>query len=284
MIRIKLSAEWASDSDTYNTWSRYMKPGRLWGQLQLVNDDIYDFLAIFNFPRGDYPRERSLLYQFEPFWLRSQFWDPRWIEPEPGIVAGLHTITRWRMPLYWYDNGHTTWTQLLTDQPVKREAISAVISDKQMWEGGVDRVAFVRDWMCAIRADVHLYGRWGNPPGNHFRGGLVDKFKGLRPYKYTIAAENCYERNYFTEKLIDGILSENLVFYSGCPNVADFLNPESFIVIDLKNPAAAASIINDAMRAGEWEKRIRVIREEKRRIMNEMLFFADLERHISLLS
>ena len=59
------------------------------------------------------------------------------------------------------------------------------------------------------------------------------------PYRYTIAVENSAHDNYFTEKIIDALLSECLPFYWGCPNFATHIDPRAFITLPLNDFAAA---------------------------------------------
>ena len=107
-----------------------------------------------------------------------------------------------------------------------------------------------------------------------------EKDRGLFPYKYTYGAENSRENNYFTEKICDAILSECLCFYHGCPNLHDFLHPESYISIDVCDHERSLEIIQSAIANNEWEKRLPYIRESKDKILNELQMLPTLERII----
>src|SRR4029078_11730331 len=113
-----------------------------------------------------------------------------------------------------------------------------------------------------------LYGR-DELPFRSYRGPLpyYAKDAGLFPYKYTFAAENTQERSYFTEKLVDAVLSECLCFYWGCPNIADYIDPHPYICIDVENPAEAVERVLTAIHDDEWGKRIETIRREKVKIL-----------------
>lgn len=58
---------------------------------------------------------------------------------------------------------------------------------------------------------------------------LINKVDGLRLYRYSIVIENCREKNYFTEKLIDCFATGTIPIYWGCPNIGDFFNPSGII-------------------------------------------------------
>jgi hypothetical protein len=101
------------------------------------------------------------------------------------------------------------------------------------------------------------------------------------PYKYVFNAENHEIRNYYTEKLIDGILAECLVFYWGCPNISDYIDSRAYVKLNLENFDKDLEIIKTALRENWWEQRIDIIREEKRKILNHLQFFPRLERIIN---
>ena len=67
------------------------------------------------------------------------------------------------------------------------------------------------------------------------------------PYKYVFNCENNWERNWITEKLVDGILAECLVFYSGAPNVGDYIDRRAFVQLDLIDFEADMKKIQTAM-------------------------------------
>ena len=106
--------------------------------------------------------------------------------------------------------------------------------------------------------------------GPQVRGDIVDKADALLPYRYTFNAENSLEPNYFTEKILDAILCECLCFYDGCPNLEAFLDPETFVRVSMDDPDAAVSIMRKAIAEKEWERRLPAIREQKRRLMEEL--------------
>lgn len=102
-------------------------------------------------------------------------------------------------------------------------------------------------------------------------------------------AENYALPNYFTEKIIDAILSECLIFYWGCPNITSFLDPRSYIVVDLKQSEGhlgsamekSYELIQTSIKNNEWEKRIEYIRKEKKKILNNYSFFPRIDSLIN---
>ena len=73
-------------------------------------------------------------------------------------------------------------------------------------------------------------------------------------------------------------MSEWLCFYYGCPNIDDFIHPQSYINIDLEDFEGSLEVIKSAIENNEWEKRLLYIRESKDKILNELQMFPVLEK------
>ena len=132
--------------------------------------------------------------------------------------------------------------------------------------------------MDAVRVDLYAYD---NPLGFTSWVGPIpgdEKEAALLPYKYFFTAENNSEHNFITEKLWEPLLSETLCFYWGCPNAADWVDPRAFIRLDLDDFEGAFQVMKRAILANEWEKRLDIIRREKRKVLDHYQFFPTLER------
>jgi hypothetical protein len=49
---------------------------------------------------------------------------------------------------------------------------------------------------------------------------------------YSVAVESSSETNYFTEKLIDCLITKTIPIYWGCPNISDFFDTSYWIHTD----------------------------------------------------
>ena len=105
--------------------------------------------------------------------------------------------------------------------------------------------------------------------------------KGLFPYKYHFQCENNPIKNYVSEKLYDGILSECLVFYSGAPNVKEIIDERAYVVLQLESFEEDMKTIKKAIEENWWEQRLPYIREAKKKILNELNFFPRIEEIIN---
>jgi hypothetical protein len=93
--------------------------------------------------------------------------------------------------------------------------------------------------------------------------------------------ENNFEKNFITEKLWEPILCETLVFYYGCPNVSDYIDPRAFVLLDITNFEKSYQIIKQAVSEDWWSQRIDIIRQEKHKILNELAFFPTIDKIIN---
>jgi len=104
------------------------------------------------------------------------------------------------------------------------------------------------------------------------------KDEGIMPYKYYFMAENNNEINFMTEKIWEPLLTETLCFYWGCPNLADWINPQAYIVLNLDNLEGSFQTVKQAILNNEWEKRLEIIRQEKQKVLEYFNFFPTLKR------
>ncbi len=95
------------------------------------------------------------------------------------------------------------------------------------------------------------------------------KATGLDDYKYTLALENHIGPHHWTEKLSDAYLGYCMPIYDGCSNLEDYFPADSYIKIDMRDPAAAFATIDAAMASGAYEAALPSIVEARRRVIEE---------------
>jgi hypothetical protein len=92
--------------------------------------------------------------------------------------------------------------------------------------------------------------------------------------------ENNQEKNFITEKIWEPIISETLVFYWGCPNIAEYINPMAFVQLPIDDFEKSFQIIKESINNNLWEQRLPYIKEEKEKILDYYNFFPTLKRII----
>jgi hypothetical protein len=114
---------------------------------------------------------------------------------------------------------------------------------------------------------------------------IKNKEEGLLDYKFSIAIENSVIPDYFTEKLIDCYLTHTVPIYFGCPNISDYFDVNSMILIDDINDTSriieqVKNVIDDPQL---YSSMIQKVIEAKNNYLNELSPFQVLNNVISKL-
>ena len=148
--------------------------------------------------------------------------------------------------------------------PQKRDAITVVVSGKTLFPGHRRRLQFLRLLKDAIGDHLEVYG-----------DGLRKipiKADAILPYKYHLVLENTVMPSYWTEKLADAYLGYALPVVSSPNNLAEWFPEESFVPIDIDDPARAIATIKAVLDDDIYERRLPAIVEARDRLLrNERL-------------
>lgn len=232
------------------------------------------------------PRAHTLLVTTEPASVKiygdcytRQFGavltsQPAWALPHPQRIHA-------QPALHWFygvgSREVVPFDRMLAQLPAdKSHDISMVYSPKAMRHTLHYRRARFMRWLVEHLPELDTFGR--DTPR-----ALDDKADCLRDYRYHVAIENFVGAHHWTEKLADPFLGLTLPFYYGCPNAADYFPADSFIRIDIRDPAGALDIIRTAIANKEYEKRLPALIEARRRVMFDYNLFAVAAREIARL-
>jgi hypothetical protein len=229
------------------------------------------------------PRHRTMLITAEPSSIKfyghrftAQFGSvltsqEAWALPHPDRIFSQPAL-QWFYGMLRADDGG--FDDMVANPPEdKRADLSMVYSPKRMRHTlHRQRNDFMR-YLKAALPGMQVFGRGATP--------MADKSEALDGFRYHVAVENHIGPHHWTEKLADAYLGMTLPFYAGCPNAADYFPADSFIPIDMREPAAAVEIIRRAIADNAYEKRLPAIREARRRVLYEYNLFAVLAREIA---
>jgi len=70
------------------------------------------------------------------------------------------------------------------------------------------------------------------------------KFPLFETFQFSIAIENSRQKNYFTEKLCDCLVTKTIPIYFGCPNIHEYFDTTGWIILDSENVDDAIAMIN----------------------------------------
>ena len=91
---------------------------------------------------------------------------------------------------------------------------------------------------------------------------LPNKLGLLEPFQFHIVMENAMHNNFFSEKVNDAFATKTFPLYYGCPNLADFYNPDGFMKWD--SPRDLTDILK-GLRPEFYESRRAAIEENYER-------------------
>lgn len=261
MIRLRVAAGWTNDEGAFRTFVRYAEDetGR-WRDLRLTRGD-YDVLLLFNAPNHvEYDPSRTIVFESEPQSTRqAEFRYPY----RPDEYLAFYDLERHHFVGEWFvDPGQ------VSSSPKKTRTLSTITSGIGVLPRHRLRKDFVARWLRTL-PELEDFGR-PSPGFEPRRGPLHHKEEGLLPYRYTFAAENSVEPNYFTEKILDPLLCETLSFYDGCPNLELFVDPGAFVRVDMARPEEALAIMREAIDSDLWSERRDILRAERERLLIQM--------------
>jgi hypothetical protein len=180
------------------------------------------------------------------------------------------------------------YTDLKFAQPSKDSDLSVIVSSVTELPMQKKRVEFLkylegRD-LSFLRSGLDVYGRDNMQNFKSYRGSLpaYSKGRGLARYRYHIAVEAAREINYITEKLFDPLLHHCLVFYDGCPNIGDWFDERSVIIIDLDDFAGSFETIKRTIMSNEWERRAEAISEARQLVLDRYNVFPAVRQILGL--
>jgi hypothetical protein len=278
-IKINLTCNWCTPQELTDIWNKMSKGNYTWDNIQLTTAEDPDYYVVINkpsFPLTAEMKKKTILFRMEPKMSEDI---QQWGEYADPIDSDFLRVFRHEKRDYNNNEWHLSKTydqlskEIIVKNPEYDNVLSTVLSGKYQDPGHIARVDFIK-YIESKGVEVHVYGtnRWDY---KNYKGTLPyhKKDDAIFPYKYSFNAENNSIANYYTEKLIDGILGECLVFYSGCYNVREYIDPRAYVYLELSNFEEDYKTIQKAIKEDWHTQRLPYIREAKRKILNELQFF-----------
>ncbi len=287
-IRVQLLCNWCPSEELARMWNKMSKGNYIWNNIQIVWDGRIDYYVVINSSPSGIPidKKKTILFRMEPNMAKNpEIWK-EWANPNQEDFlkvfkheSGDYNNNEWHLS--------KTYTELLNTSvpknPELTKVLSTVLSAQYNDIGHVKRVDFVK-FLDKKGVTVHVFGdnKWQY---KNYKGSLPTHCKddGIFPYKYTFNAENNPISNYFTEKLIDGILGECLTFYWGCPNAKKYIDERAYVQLELSNFEQDYETIKRAIQEDWHSQRLPYIKEAKKKILTELQFFPRLEQILNVI-
>ena len=106
-------------------------------------------------------------------------------------------------------------------QEHKNKNCSLVLSGKQAYPGHI-----LRHKIQKHSEGIDFFG-WGSPVGF-----IKNKIVALKNYRFHFVIENIVAPHYFTEKLIDCLLTGCVPIFYGAPNISEYFNVDGFVIFN----------------------------------------------------
>ena len=231
-----------------------------------------DYLVILNAPpkdiKGDFLSGGTLLISQEPPYEKNNYYQS-YFKFADTIISKFKNkklknhLTDVQPGLPWHIN--KSFDELLNLSPgPKLKNLSWITSNLAIHEGHIKRLEFL-EFLKQHNFEFDLYGRGFKE--------IEDKFEALYPYKFSIAIENYFSNDYFTEKLIDCILSYCIPFYYGCKNLNKYFPKGSYLSLDLENKNSSMLEMKEKINSNFWEENIENIKEARHLILYKYQLF-----------
>jgi hypothetical protein len=248
--------------------------------LFITYGDNYDYLAVFNsYDKNKIRCAKENVFGFimEPSWTNSWdrnigtycskvFFHDLWLLPKD--IPFIENFVSSPSLMFYHMNGILI-EHLLKQTINKIKTMSYIVSKSQITDDKVRLYSARRELANKIlesNLPIDIYGNgWeSDSHDKRIKGSIADKSAGLIDYKYSIAIENCCERNYLTEKFIDCLLLDTTPVYFGCPNADEIYDAQCFIPLQLHSDNVIeqlGQIIDGAEK--DYKKRVDILTKMK---------------------
>lgn len=162
---------------------------------------------------------------------------------------------------------------LQIDREPTEDTVSVVTSQKAITSAQQERLRLI-DFLSQRIPEMRVYGRGANTVG--------DKADALRVSRFHIALENCRQPGFWTEKLADPLLMQNVVFYGGHNQWQHIFAADGAIIeIDAGRRMATYELIRQVLDSDPYERLRPYVRENKRLVLDRYNLHAAIERAIA---
>jgi hypothetical protein len=233
MKSFKLNIGWVHDD--YLSFINKQTPecNLKWKNVQATRLDNYDFNVVCGAERKkNLDLKNSIHFRREPDIIC------KWKQMSNSLYSyDYSTNEKFHASTWWIPD---SYSDLSKAKYIRKKQVSVVASNKH-----VHRVNYINN---VSKSNKNLVVK-GNICGP--KVSLPERSIILKESSMSICIENSSQKNYFTEKIIDCLLSWTLPVYWGCPNIHDFFPVDSYRLIDINKPEELSDIINQPITSTE---------------------------------
>lgn len=187
---------------------------------------------LFHYDFQKAPKEKMVLFLFEPPVVQPEIYDPK-------IQENFSKIFTWDDDLVdgkkFFKFFYPVLKEPIEDAPSFRDKklctlINSRLSSKHPKELYSEREKVIR-FFEDKPDEFDLFGRfWAKRKYRNYKGEIGNKIETLKNYRFSICYENTKDvKGYITEKIFDCFQAKVVPIYLGASNVQDFIPKECFI-------------------------------------------------------
>lgn len=235
MKKIRVEASWdTAENILHRILTQFKTPDIDLSDIEFVFDDSYDVIVFFNYPTI-LPREGADVYVMphEPTFSGSHCKNFNPGVKVIGYEQHLYNVECIESPAHTFYGGRGPWVDPLefwnyenisSFKSTKTKTISSSITDlkERQGENCLYPERFAIKNMLSILNFVDQYGGGASPKK---QDALVD-------YKFNLAIENEYQKNWISEKFYDPMLTDTIPVYFGCKNIKDIHPEDGYVLLD----------------------------------------------------
>jgi hypothetical protein len=266
-MNIRLFAWWTNSHTITDVVKRqYIGSHFIDPDVTLVTDDNYDYAIVFGYTNEQLKtdKEHTIYFLCEPTWSKN--WDreahkksSRVFCPSKQAYGNYDECIEHRDYIFIGGHGDAFFdvdTILNYSKIEKHKNLSFVVTYRSVSpldgtnNGNIyDKRVRLAENLLNGDKNLDIYGfLWEYSPYNSekLKKHIYTKFLALDDYKFSIAIENCTEKNYITEKFYDCLLFNTVPIYFGAPNINEYpeLAQASIILDNLDNYDYILNIID----------------------------------------
>lgn len=254
-MKIKFVANYDNDLNIYKSIVNCFKLTEQ-EKAMLTYEDDYEYLGIFNAYRGQIKTVRNKVFGFlqEPIgninydrnlhhYCKKIFCQSKdAFRPNNSIIESH---------LYMFYSNHTNYHHTNFNDNFNKpknlcifvSGISSPNNSKWVNSNYSKRLNLLNEILNSD-LDIDIYGRGLNITDSRYKGSPDNKHEILKQYRYSIAMENCCEKNYVSEKFFDCILNNTVPIYYGCSNIDQIFNNTSYEILNIDGRCTIQDIKN----------------------------------------
>jgi hypothetical protein len=250
MIKIKISTPWeASEFSTKRLLDQFKTSDSDVDGISFVYDDSYDVIFFFNYVNEEIrDGTRAYIFHHEPTFSGNHQRNFNSFSKQITIFAvdkDLYSPSEWviETPAHTFYGGRGRWIDYEEDWNytkaieynalIKTKNISSSVTNASYSESPnalyTQRVSLVKS-LIPITPYVEYFGGWvsGYTNENH----SPHKISCLKDFRFHMAIENEYIKNWVSEKFYDSIITNTIPIYYGCANIKDIYPEDGYVLLE----------------------------------------------------